>query len=203
MKLYLIRHGQTDWNVLGKIQGSTDIELNETGISQAEELSKKILEDNYKFFKIYSSPQKRAVKTAEILSKATNIEYIAVDALAEINLGEWEGLSWAEVKEKHIQEFDKWYKNRRHTKAPMGESYEDMLQRVLKEMCKIIKENKNDVAIITHSAIVMCMQCYLTNTPFDKMTKFKAENTSIIEIDGDLVMEKYMKDYGVEDSIKL
>lgn len=69
MKLFLIRHGQTDWNIKGKIQGSHDIELNLTGIKQAEELSNKILEDKYKFSKIYSSPQKRAIKTAEILNK--------------------------------------------------------------------------------------------------------------------------------------
>jgi muramoyltetrapeptide carboxypeptidase LdcA involved in peptidoglycan recycling len=92
MKLFLIRHGQTDWNIKGKIQGSCDIKLNVTGIKQAEELSNKILENKYKFSKIYSSPQRRAVKTAEILSKAANVEYISIEGLEEINLGEWEGL---------------------------------------------------------------------------------------------------------------
>lgn len=189
MKLFLIRHGQTDWNIKGKIQGSCDIELNVTGIKQAEELSSKILKDKYKFSKIYSSLQRRAVKTAEILSKVTNVEYISMKGLEEINLGEWQGLSWAEVKEKYPAEYKEWYINRRYTKPPKGESYQDMLQRVLISIHKIIDENCDDVVIVTHGAVIMCIQCYLTNTPFDEMMKFKTDNTSITEIDSDLLMQ--------------
>lgn len=189
MKLFLIRHGQTDWNIKGKIQGSCDIELNVTGSKQAEELSSKILKDKYKFSKIYSSLQRRAVKTAEILSKVTNVEYISMEGLEEINLGEWQGLSWTEVKEKYPTEYKEWYINRRYTKPPKGESYQDMLQRVLISIHKIIDENCDDVAIVTHGAVIMCIQCYLTNTPFDEMMKFKTDNTSITEIDSDLLMQ--------------
>jgi probable phosphoglycerate mutase len=188
MKLFLIRHGQTDWNIEGKIQGSVDIELNETGIKQAEELSHKVLVAGYKFSKIYSSPQKRAFKTAEILSEATKVDYISITGLEEINLGEWEGLSWTEVKEKYPTEYEEWYINRRYTKPPKGEAYEDMLQRVLKSIYKIINENSEDVVIVTHSAVIMCIQCYMTNTPFNEMMKFKADNTSITEINSDLLM---------------
>ena len=189
MKLFLVRHGQTDWNIKGKIQGSCDIELNDTGIKQAEELSNKVLENKYKFSKIYSSPQRRAVKTAEILSKATNVEYIPIKGLEEINFGEWEGLTWPEVKEKYPTEYEEWYKNRRYTKPPKGESYQDMLLRVLTSMHKIISENCDNVVIVAHSAVIMCIQCCLTDTPFNKMTKFKADNTSITEIDSDLLMQ--------------
>lgn len=188
MKLFFIRHGQTDWNIKGKIQGSCDIQLNDIGIKQAEELSNNILKNKYKFSRIYSSPQRRAVKTAEILSKVTNVEYISIEGLEEINLGEWEGLSWAEVKEKYPVEYEEWYINRRYTKPPKGESYQDMLQRVLTSINKIINENCDNVVIVTHSAVIMSIQCYLTNTPFDEMTKFKTDNTSITEIDSDLLI---------------
>lgn len=60
-----------------------------------------------------------------------NVEYILVKELREVNFGLWEGLNWSEVKEKFIKEYDEWYNNRRYTKPPMGESYEEMLQRVL------------------------------------------------------------------------
>ena len=86
MKIFLVRHGETDWNLKGKIQGNTDIELNKTGIKQAYELSNKMLEKNYKFSKIYSSPQKRALQTAKILSENTNIECIVVDKLKSSHL---------------------------------------------------------------------------------------------------------------------
>lgn len=189
MKLLLIRHGQTEWNIKGKIQGSCDIELNDTGIRQAEELSSKMLENKYKFSKIYSSKQKRASKTAEILSKATNVGYAVLYGLEEMNLGVWEGLSWTEVKEQYPTEYEEWYINRRYTKTPKGESYEDMLKRVFAAIKNIIKENREDVVIVTHSAVIMSIQCFLTNTPFDEMTKFKTENTSITEVDSDLLLQ--------------
>lgn len=189
MKLFLIRHGQTDWNLKEKIQGSCDIELNDTGVKQAEELGNKILEENYKFSKIYSSSQKRAIKTAEILSEITNVDYISIDGLEEMNLGEWEGLSWSEIKEKYPVEYEEWFIKRRYTKTPNGESYQDMLERVLTSIHKIIDENCNEVIIVTHSAVIMCIQCYLTNTHFDEMTKFKTDNASIIEIDSDLLIQ--------------
>ena len=190
MKLLLIRHGQTDWNIKEKIQGSQDIELNEAGIKQAEELSQKLLAENYSFSKIYSSSQKRAIKTAEILSENTNIEFVTIDGIQEMNLGEWEGLSWLEVKDKYPVEYEEWFIKRRYTKAPKGESYQDMLDRVLMAMYKIINENSKNVVVVTHSAVIMGIQCYLTNTSFDEMTKFKADNGSVVEIDSYLLIEK-------------
>ena len=186
MKILLIRHGQTDWNFMGKIQGSYDSELNETGIVQAEELSKKLIENNYKLSRIYSSKQKRAIKTAQILSKAINVDSIQINGLEEMNLGEWEGLSWAEVKEKFPTEYEEWYIHRRYTKTPKGESYQDMLERALIAIRKIIKENCSDVAIVTHSAVIMCLQCYVTNTSFNEMMKFNVDNTTILEFDSEL-----------------
>ena len=189
MKIFLVRHGETDWNLKGKIQGNTDIELNKTGIKQAYELSNKMLEKNYKFSKIYSSPQKRALQTAKILSENTNIECIVVDKLKEMNLGKWEGLAWSEVRENYPLEYKEWFVKRRYTKTPNGESYEEMLERVLDSLYKIIDDNSDNIVIVTHSAVIMSLQCYITNTDFDKMTKFRTDNASILEIDSDLLIK--------------
>ena len=186
MKLIFIRHGQTDWNLQGKIQGSYDSNLNNTGIKQAMELSEVLLNLNYKFSKIYTSPQKRALQTAKILSKYSNIGYFPIDDLREINMGKWEGLSWKEVENNYLTEYREWYLNRQYTRTPNGESYEDMLKRVLKAINKIIDENTDDVVIVSHSAIIMGLQCYVTNTPFNDMLKFKTKNANITEIDSTL-----------------
>lgn len=74
MRLLLTRHGQTDWNIVGKIQGQTDIELNETGIKQAEETREKLAKE--KIDVIISSPQKRAKRTAEIIARGRKIPII-------------------------------------------------------------------------------------------------------------------------------
>lgn len=188
MKLYFIRHGQTDWNIEGKIQGSTDTELNSTGIRQAKEMSRKVLEAQTPISKIYSSRQKRALQTAQILSDAIHVEYEITDGLEEVNLGAWEGLTWEEVSIRYPAEYEVWYHNRRYTKAPQGESYQDMLDHVLAALHRIIKENARDVAIVTHSAVIMCLQCLITDTPFEQLLKFTTGNTHIIEIDSSYLM---------------
>lgn len=96
MKLLLTRHGQTDWNVAGKIQGVTDIELNETGVKQAQETREKLL--NQKIDVIISSPLKRARKTAEIIKGERDIPLIIDDGLKERCFGKFEG--------KTAREFD-------------------------------------------------------------------------------------------------
>jgi len=63
-----------------------------------------------------------------------------------------------------------------------------MLERVLKVIHKIISENDEDTAIVTHSAVIMCIQCYLTDTPFEEMTKFKTDNTAIFELDSEMFL---------------
>lgn len=188
MKLYFIRHGQTDWNNEGKIQGSRDTELNEIGLNQAVELSNKVLDSNLKFSRIYSSKQKRALKTAEILGSYTNVECIPTDGLEEVNLGVWEGLSWKEVRDTYPKEYEEWYHNRRYSGAHKGESYQDMIDRVLKALRGIIADNKDNVVIVTHSAVIKCLLCYITNTPFENMQVFKTENAGITEIDSSDLM---------------
>lgn len=187
MKLYLIRHGQTDWNVAGKIQGSHDSELNENGISQAKALGAKLLDSGLKFSKIYSSTQKRAFKTAEIISGITKKPLEAVKGLEEISLGAWEGLTWEEVIQKYSAEYKRWRQDLRYAKAPEGESYQEMLERVLAALHRIIQTNSEDAAVVTHGAVIMCLRCYITNTPFEKMREFQAKNTSVLEISSDML----------------
>lgn len=88
MKIYIARHGQTDWNTQRKAQGRSDIPLNETGIKQAEALRDNI--KDIKFTAVYASPLKRAAKTAEI---ATDGKYNIIfdDRLAERSFGDYEG----------------------------------------------------------------------------------------------------------------
>ncbi|MCI9016927.1 MAG: histidine phosphatase family protein [Clostridia bacterium] len=111
MKLLLTRHGQTDWNVARKIQGTTDIDLNQTGIKQAELTREKLL--NEKIDIIISSPLKRARKTAEIINKGRNIPIIIDNEIKERCFGIFEGKTREEFNFEEIWNYklNKKYEN--------------------------------------------------------------------------------------------
>lgn len=98
MKILVIRHGQTNWNVKNRIQGRTDTNLNQKGIEQAYEVSKN-LEDK-KIDLIISSPLKRTRQTAEVINNKRNIPMIIDNRLIEISYGEMEGKLANEIKNR-------------------------------------------------------------------------------------------------------
>lgn len=98
---YLVRHGQTDWNVDHKLQGHTDIPINETGREQADELRRQF--EKIPFELCFSSDLQRAVETAEILSKPHNIDIVTDTRLRERSFGAWEGRLVAELRKASTQ----------------------------------------------------------------------------------------------------
>lgn len=158
MKLLLTRHGQTDWNVAGKIQGITDIELNETGKKQAKATGEKLL--NYNIDIIISSPLKRAKMTAEIIRGNRNIEILLDDGLKERCFGEFEG------KTREEMDFDEiWnYKLNKHYKN--AESTGELFERVQKFLNKIKKEYKDKtVLLVTHGGVTVAIRATLEGIP--------------------------------------
>ncbi|MCF0117234.1 MAG: histidine phosphatase family protein, partial [Bacilli bacterium] len=89
MKIYLMRHGQTDWNVKRLVQGRTDTDLNDNGIAQAYEAASLLKE--IKLDIILSSPLKRAYKTSLIIAKDKNIPSHCIESLLEMSFGDLEG----------------------------------------------------------------------------------------------------------------
>lgn len=94
MNLYIVRHGETDWNTEKRIQGQTDIELNENGVRLAELTSEGLKDVEFDY--IFSSPLKRAYKTAEIIRGERTTEIVRDDRLKEMFFGEYEGTTKAE-----------------------------------------------------------------------------------------------------------
>lgn len=183
MKLIFIRHGETSWNVDKRIQGSSDIELNENGEQQAEDLGFMLKNMDIKIQSIYSSKQKRAKQTAEVIAKHLNLEYEIMSGLEEMNLGLWEGKTWEQIEIQHSSDYKTWFKNRRFTNTPQGESYQDLLDRLLPCLRKIIDTSSADVLIVTHSAVIMTLLAYLYDTSFDQMSdNYRMKNTEMVEV---------------------
>lgn len=193
MKFYLTRHGETDWNIQNRIQGQTDTLLNERGREQAHELAKR-LKDEYEIKSIYTSRQKRARETAEVIGRTIHVTPIVREGLEEISLGSWEGYTWKQVREQFPDEYQAWYTNRRYQIPPGGESYQQLLNRLLPTLDAILNENSGNVLMVSHSAVIMTLMTYLYDTPFEDMARnYKTGNTGVVEIEQGLFHKRYKK----------
>jgi broad specificity phosphatase PhoE len=151
---YLIRHGETDWNVkLKKLQGHTDIPLNDQGLSQASQLPGLVRQLN--FTKVISSDLQRAQKTASFLS--SQIE--TTPLLREVNLGIGEGLTWEEVVVKLGPDFrEAWSRNHIDNidmRFPEGESRREVLSRIESVLVNYLNKHPGEtIAFVSHGYVI-------------------------------------------------
>ncbi len=149
--LMLIRHGETAWNVTETVRGRTDIELGETGIKQAELLSRYL--QNTPLSAIYSSPLKRAAVTAEIIARPHNMNIMLAPELIDQAYGIWEGIPIDVVKQKFQNMYTEWVTNPDKVTVPGGESMESVRSRVWHLIEHITIENMGTVALVSHRAV--------------------------------------------------
>ncbi len=147
-KLILIRHGQTNDNLEQRYSGFADTCLNEYGLRQAKLLGRKL--KSLGIEKAFSSNLKRALDFARISFGSTDVE--AVPDLKEMNFGIFEGMNYSEIMKKYPDIYNRWLNNCFETKAPNGESFNDLKKRVLRAFRKIVHAKKHNVCmIVTHS----------------------------------------------------
>ena len=163
--IYVVRHGETNWNLENQTQGSIDIELNETGIKQAKKVKDEFT--NIKLDVVLCSTLNRCKSTAKIICEGREVPIIEMKELRERNFGEFEG------KQKNIEydwvEFWNWQTNKQYTKA---ENIRDFYERIASLMEKIKKEYKEkNILIVTHSGVCAMIYCYFNNIKPDGKLK--------------------------------
>lgn len=174
MKLYVVRHGQTNENNHTIMQGNMDTELNEKGVEQAKSLIDKISSLNIDL--IVSSPLKRAYHTASIISNG-NIEIICDDRLKSRNHGEFQGMKRLDI---NLDEYWNIKINKQYEKA---ESVMDLYNRI-DSLLKDIKDKYQDktVLIVTHSGICRILYYYFNGIPDDgNLTAYESTTCSFEE----------------------
>lgn len=172
IELTFVRHGQTDFNKNNRWQGSTDNELNETGITQAKETSGKLKDE--KFDLIISSPLKRAKKTAEIINEVLNLEIVYEEDLREQDFGDWEGRKNEELKKEYSTNTN----GLRQLTAPNGEPFDNVIKRVGQVLSKY-RDKK--VLIVAHGHVYFATLCYtkgkvlkeVMNEPYDNAVPYQ------------------------------
>lgn len=156
-KLFLFRHGQTDWNLEERCQYSIDTELNQTGLQQAKESG--ILLKDFGIQHIYSSPLKRAHKTAQIVAEVIKVNIEIVEGLREIGGGDCEGMLKTEIMNLiGIENYEKFSRTRNEgidLRLPNGESKREVRERMFNTIMEISKNTKYDtIGIASHGFVL-------------------------------------------------
>lgn len=178
MKLLLIRHGQTDWNLLGKYQGQTDIALSGEGIRQADLLAQNFPVDTLDI--IYTSDLQRALMTAERLAEKFSAPLYADKALRELNFGAWEGLTYQEIAERWPQEVKNLFGAPEKLQIPEGETFLMLQRRAMDKIHEIRAENEGkNVAVVAHGAISKAILTALLHIPLHYVWMLRQDNTAV------------------------
>ncbi|BCS81224.1 histidine phosphatase family protein [Anaerocellum diazotrophicum] len=194
-RIYLVRHGETDWNRFNLVQGSIDTDLNSIGIEQAKKIAERL--KNEKIDIIFSSTLKRAYTTASyIKSYHPYAMFETSEKLNEINFGEWEGLSFNELEKKYYHTYLMWKDNPDKAIFPGEGNLNVVMKRVKSFYDELLQKDYNNIAIVTHGGIVKLSIIYLLTLPLDFYKKCWIGNASlsIVDIKGERRMLSLLND---------
>jgi 2,3-bisphosphoglycerate-dependent phosphoglycerate mutase len=150
--LFLFRHGETDWNRAGRLQGHTDTPLNPTGLAQAETLAERLRP--HRLDAVVSSDLARAWTTARIVAEGLRVPLIAEPGLREANIGEAEGLYWPEVKSRFGETLtERWFTDD-DAAFPGGETGLETRTRGLAALRRLAHHPYRRIGVSTHGAMV-------------------------------------------------
>ncbi len=183
MHLFLIRHGETDWNNERRIQGHTDTPLNERGIEQAEKLAARLAAEE-KIDALYTSPLARARITAEIIGKRFGLEPILDDRLMEKHLGMLEGMSFEEIEQQQPELARRWRESKEHFLLPGEETAQELQGRVQSFLTEISpRHDGSRVVIVSHGGTINTLIATLMEMDINRRWPFWFDNASISWVD--------------------
>ncbi|MFQ5826481.1 MAG: histidine phosphatase family protein [Dehalococcoidia bacterium] len=158
--LLLVRHGQTAWNPGDRFRGRADLDLDEVGVQQAEAAARRM--PRWPVAAVYSSPLRRALRTAEILARPLGLGVRRLEGLIDIDYGSWQGLSPEEAAQKDGELYDLWLKSPQRVRFPQGESLEMVLERVTQALDEVIARHPGEtIALVAHKVVCKVAALYL------------------------------------------
>lgn len=181
-RLYLIRHGATEWNTTLKFQGVTDVPLSERGRQQAHNLGKRLA--SLKLDAFYASDLVRAYETAKIISEPHRIPIETVPGIRELNFGNWEGLTIAEIKQSFPDEIKQWWENPFSIRIPGGETYSELIERSVNAIKEIVaRHSDGQIAVVSHGGPIRSTVGSVLGTDLVKYWRLGLHNGSLSILD--------------------
>lgn len=184
MQVYFMRHGETSWNKEYRIQGSTNIPLDENGIKLAEVTSKNVFGEGIRFERIYASPLIRAQKTAQIMNEYQKVPIIIDSRIAEFSFGEAEGVTYEVLnKDPKFSMLKNWFLAPERYVAELGaESYDSFFSRLkdfLENEIKPLENKFNTILIVCHGGVVRGLLKEMLNWDISKFSQTKIPNCGL------------------------
>lgn len=177
-RLYLARHGETEWNKNGRVQGRTDTELSAAGIRQAKLLARRLIKEDIKV--IYSSTLRRALKTAEIIAEYKQCEIIGSDKCQEMCFGPWEGMTISEIKDKYSEHYRAYREDPANFKLPGAETFIDLAERTCSAIMDIVQLHKGEnILLVSHGTAIKAAIARLLGTDIISFNRLRIENASV------------------------
>ena len=159
----MVRHGETNWNRDNRFQGHADPPLNETGRRQARALARDLRDD--RLSALYTSPLQRAAETAAIVARELELEVRLLEALREVDVGSWSGLTRAEVEDRFPEGYRRWLDYGHGWDD--GETYADLGRRVLAGLVEIAATHPGErVLAVTHGGPIRSALAAATGVKF-------------------------------------
>jgi broad specificity phosphatase PhoE len=183
-RLYLVRHGETDWNLEGRWQGQTDVPLNGRGRLQAEQTAAWLADEG--LAAVYTSDLKRAVETARLIAEPHGVQVIVDPRLRETNLGKWEGMLLGEIEAKYEKEFEARRSDPFRMAPPGGENAHQVQERVLAAIHEIVERHPDGrAAVISHGYALATVRSHFLKLPIEQLRELVPQNGEIIVVDVD------------------
>jgi len=181
-RIYFVRHGETSWNALLKVQGHSDVFLSDRGREQAEMLAQRLA--NEKIHCFYSSDLARAYETARIVARPHELEVIATPALRELNFGVWEGMTAKEIEEVYPGQIESWWTNPLDTRILQGEKLSEMTERCVHEVKNIINKHDNEtVLVVAHGGAIRSIICSVLGINLNEQWRLHLDNACLNLVD--------------------
>ena len=181
-RLFLARHGDTEFNSTRRFQGHSNIELSVTGYKQVERLCQRLATE--KIDRIYSSDLRRALTAAEMIADKHNLDVIACPELREINYGKLEGLTFDEISRLYPEVAALFGDRSLELKFPDGESVDDLNQRLIKFLGRLEPHTAEEtILIVAHSGPLRLMLCLLLGLDLCHWRQFSIDLASLSMVD--------------------
>jgi alpha-ribazole phosphatase len=178
--IWLVRHGLPD-GVAGRCHGRLDVPLSAEGIAQAKKTAARLARENISA--VYSSGLRRAIETAHILAEELRRDVTTIGALAEIDFGDFEGMTYEDIRQRYPEAFEHWMRNPAEAQFPNGENFTGMARRVNGALDLLLRRHRNEsVAIVAHSGVIRLLLGQALSMPNDQIFRLSQDYGAINRI---------------------